>query len=158
MLRNHPVGLLKLKKCEMKEQKNPGSLEYPKKGTLNRVLFKGPLIWWRMGMGPILSHPMLAGHKMLVLTSWGRKSKLPRHTMLSYTEVADKIYVVSGWGERSDWYRNIMENSGVTVQVGRNTYTAYARRVEDDKECEGVAQSLFQTGGDLHFGSWLEAL
>lgn len=132
-------------------------MNYPHKGTLNRIIFKTPLVLWRMGLGSLLSHPALSGNKMLVLTSWGRKSQLPRHTMLSYTIFDHKIYVASGWGAKTDWYKNIRENARVTVQVGRKVYSADAYRVEDKREYEGVANSLFQSGGDSHFQSWLEA-
>ena len=74
---------------EKYQQKASGSMTYPKKGTLNRLNFKSPLIWWRMGLGPLMSHQALAGNKMLVLTSWGRKSQLPRHTMLTYVSAGD---------------------------------------------------------------------
>jgi len=143
---------------DSKVNRVPGSMVYPKKGTLNRMLFKVPLIWWRLGLGPILSHKALSGHKMLVLTSWGRKSKLPRHTMLSYTLFNDKVYVTSGWGAQADWYKNIVENPVVTVQVGRKTFTACAWRVTGKDEYMGVGQSLFESGGDTHFKSWLKSM
>jgi deazaflavin-dependent oxidoreductase (nitroreductase family) len=142
----------------MQEKKTPGSMAYPKKGTFNSVLYKIPLIVWRLGFGPILSHPALGGNKMLVLTSWGRVSKLPRHTMVSYTITNESVYVVSGWGERSDWVKNLLANPEVTVQVGRKTFSAHARRVEKESEVREIALSLFQSGGDSHFAAWLEAL
>jgi deazaflavin-dependent oxidoreductase (nitroreductase family) len=139
------------------QQEFTESMTYPLKGTLNWLLFKSPLIWWRMGLGPILSHEAFAGNKMLVLTSWGRKSRTPRHTVLSYVLVGGKIYVCSGWGAKSDWYKNIVANPDVTVQVGQNVYSAKARRVQDLDEYQQIAQEMFTTGGDTHFKSWLES-
>jgi deazaflavin-dependent oxidoreductase (nitroreductase family) len=139
------------------KQEGTGSMTYPQRGTLNRVLFKIPLIWRRMGLGPILGHESLAGNKMLVLTTWGRKSHTPRHTMLSYVLVGEKIYVCSGWGSKSDWYKNIVENPDVTLQVGEKCYSARARRVQDISEYQQIAQEMFKTGGDSHFNSWLES-
>ncbi|MGB2963573.1 MAG: nitroreductase family deazaflavin-dependent oxidoreductase [Anaerolineales bacterium] len=138
-------------------QKMTGSMTYPKKGSLNRFLFKSPLIWWRMGLGSILSHKSLGGYKMLVITSWGRRSKKPRHTMLSYVWVGGKEYVCSGWGDRSDWYQNIQINPIVTVQVGQRTYTALAHRIDGLEEFKKVTEEMFETGGDSHFESWLES-
>jgi deazaflavin-dependent oxidoreductase (nitroreductase family) len=143
------------------EQKARGSMTYPTRGTFNRLLFKTPLIWWRMGMGPIL------GKSMLVLTTWGRKSRLPRHTMLSYTPLSECIYVGAGWGARSDWYQNLMADPHVTVQVwsqevtglaGEVVFPALARRVTDEAEFRQVSRRLFETGGDSHFKPWLESL
>jgi deazaflavin-dependent oxidoreductase (nitroreductase family) len=127
-------------------------MTYPAKRTLNRLLFKTPLIWWRMGLGPIL------GQVMLVLTTWGRKSKLPRHTMLSYTLYNGRAYLLSGWGDHTDWYRNVLDNSHVTVQRGAHPYSALARRVTEVEEYAAVARILFQTGGDSHFRPWLQSL
>ena len=142
---------------EHHNQKASGAMTYPKKGTLNRLLFKSPLIWWRMGLGTILSHQSLAGNKMLVLTSWGRKSHKPRHTMLTYVFVDESEYVCSGWGTRTDWYKNILTDPHVTVQVGRRIYGAKARRVQEIDEYTQIAQEMFETGGDTHFASWLES-
>jgi deazaflavin-dependent oxidoreductase (nitroreductase family) len=134
-------------------QEVAGSMTYPQRGTLNRVIFKVPLIWWRMGLGPLLSHEALAGNKMLVLTTWGRKSQSPRHTMLSFVVAGERIYVCSGWGAKSDWYKNILANPEVTLQVGRRVYSARARRVREIDEFQQIAQEMFATGGDTHFGS-----
>ena len=134
------------------QQKETGSMTYPTNGTLNRFLFKLPVIWWRMGLGSI------QGHWQLVLTTWGRKSKLPCHTMLTYTAYQGKAYIISGWNERSDWYQNILANSVVTVQSSLGTYSAFARRVSDIDEYRAVMEPIFQTGGDSHFRPWLQSL
>jgi len=139
------------------EQKTSGNMNYPSKGTFNRLLFKTPLFWWRTGFGPLLSHPALGGGKMLAITTLGRVSGLPRHTMLSYAAAGGKEYVLSGWGSRSDWVKNILANPLVTVQVGRRGYTAQAYRVEDREEFTMVADEMFRTGGDSHFKPWLES-
>ena len=94
---------------------------------------------------------------MLVLTSWGRKSHKPRHTMLSYALVGDREYVSSGWGMRTDWYKNILADPHVTVQVRGRVYSARARRVQDIDEYTEIAQEMLATGGDTHFMSWLES-
>ena len=137
------------------EKKASRSMSYPSKGTFNRLLFKFPLFWWRTGLGPILSHPLLGGSRMLTLTTWGRKSDLPRHTMLSYAPAGGKDYVCSGWGERSDWVKNVLADPLVTVQVGRKIYSGRAYRVQDLQEFTTVAEAMFLTGGDSHFKPWL---
>ncbi len=143
------------------EQNASGSMAYPKPGTLNRLLFKTPLIWWRMGLGGLL------GNSMLVLTTWGRKSHLPRHTMLSYTPMKTGIYLGAGWGLHCDWYRNLLADPHVTIQVWSKRVTgskdelvipAIARRVTDEDEFRQVSRRLFETGGDSHFKPYLKSL
>jgi deazaflavin-dependent oxidoreductase (nitroreductase family) len=130
-------------------------MKYPRKGTFNRILFKMPLLLWRTGMGPLLSHPLLGGNRMLALSTMGRKSGLPRHTILSYAPAGGKDYVCSGWGEVSDWVKNILADPLVTVQVSRKKYTGQAYLVEDVEEFTTVAEAMFLTGGDSHFQPWL---
>jgi hypothetical protein len=77
--------------------------------------------------------------------------------MLSYAPAGGKDYVCSGWGERSDWVKNILADPLVTVQVGRHQYTGKAYRVVDVDEFTTVAEKMFLTGGDSHFQPWLES-
>ncbi len=142
----------------MSDRKTFGSLTYPQKGSFNRFFYKFPLLLWRMGFGPFLSHPNRGGKRMLVITTLGRKSGLPRHTMVSRIDFDQKNYAVSGWSLRSDWIKNIHKNPLVTVQLGLKIYAAHARRVVDLEEFRGVARSLFKSGGDSHFEDWLDTL
>ena len=126
-------------------------MAYPARGTFNRLFFKAPLIFWRMGLGPLL------GQSMLVLTSWGRKSRLPRHTALSYTIYNGKVYLAPGWPERSDWYKNLQADPHATVQLGEGYYHATARPVADESEFAEVARELLE-GGDAYLQPWLDSL
>jgi deazaflavin-dependent oxidoreductase (nitroreductase family) len=135
------------------DQDASGAMTYPARGTLNRLLFKAPLLAWRLGLGPLL------GHSMLVLSTWGRQSRLPRHTMLSYTLLeSGQLYVGAGWGERADWLRNLQADPHVTAQLLDLTFSAIARRVSEEDEFRPVAERLFETGGDSHFQPWLASL
>ena len=122
-----------------------GPMTYPARWTLNRLLFKSPVIWWRMGLRPLL------WRSMILVTTWGRKSRLPRNTMLSYTLDAGKAYLISGWGARADWYQNAVADPHTTAQLGGRPYSAIARRVEDVEEYARVMQIMLRTGGDSHF-------
>lgn len=133
-------------------------MTYPSRGTINRILFKIPLVVWRLGFGGYLSSPARGGSKMLVLTTRGRKSGLPRHTMLSYILSEGKEYVASGWGARSDWTKNILADSLVTVQARGRIYSAEIRRISELEEFKGVVKSLLDSGGDSHLEPWLDLM
>ena len=139
------------------EGKSSGSMAYPRKGTLNRLLFKTPLFLWRAGLGPLLSHPRMGGSRMLALTSIGRATGKPRHTILSCASTGGKDYVCSGWAKRSDWAKNLLRNPLVTIQTYRKTYAARAYRVTKLEEFSRVAEEMFLTSGDSHFKPWLES-
>ena len=76
--------------------------------------------------------------------------------MLSYVFVNANEYVCSGWGANTDWYKNILTNPQVTVQVGNKVYSAKAYRIDNLDVYTEIINEIFETGGDSHFASWLE--
>jgi deazaflavin-dependent oxidoreductase (nitroreductase family) len=66
------------------------------------------------------------GSLVLLLTTTGRKSGLPRVTPLQYEEVDGLIYVASVRGQKADWFGNLVANPEVTVELpgGRSQATA----------------------------------
>ena len=112
---------------EIPEKISKGMMVYPGKGWRKQFM-KMPLRYWRMGLGPILKR------WFLVLTTTGRKSKQPRHTMLEFTVMEGKTYIGSGWGERPDWCKNFVADPRVTIQSQGGAESAFARRVTDEEE------------------------
>lgn len=115
---------------------------YPDR-PLTRLLFKAPTLTWRLGLGP------LSGKLFLLLTTTGRKSGLPRQAMLEYYRHNGRKYVVSAFGERSDWYRNLQKNTRVTTQTNDGTESVYAVRVTDADELWQVLQTFMQHDAPL---------
>lgn len=68
---------------------------------------------------------------ILLLTTIGRKSGLARITPLQYETFRGKYYIASARGQHSDWFKNIMANPHVHIQVGSKTMTAFAEPVTD---------------------------
>lgn len=68
---------------------------------------------------------------VLLLTTIGRKSGLPRTTPLQYEEIDGNYYLGSARGVNADWYRNIQACPQVTVQVRDRTFTGIAEPVTD---------------------------
>jgi len=112
---------------EIPERKTGWMMVYPGRGWRKQFM-KMPLRYWRMGLGPILQR------WFVVLTTTGRVSKQPRHTMLEYSVMDGKTYLGSGWGERPDWCKNIAADPRVTLQSARGVESAMARRVTTDEE------------------------
>ena len=78
----------------------------------------------------------LLGDRFLMLTHTGRKSGLPRHTVIEvvqHDKATDTYYVVSGWGEKSDWYQNIHKNPSVTIQSGGRKFQSDAEFIPIEK-------------------------
>lgn len=102
-------------------------LPYP--SGLGRLIARFPLLAYRLGLGGWLN----AIH-LMVLTTRGRTSGRVRHTPVEYRRHGRKIYVVSVWGERPDWFQNALVYPTVTVQLGNTTYQARSGRVTDSAE------------------------
>jgi deazaflavin-dependent oxidoreductase (nitroreductase family) len=80
----------------------------------SRILWRLPIFFFRARIGWLL------GNHFLLLNHTGRKTDLPRQTVLEnirHDKKTDTYFVVSGWGEKSDWYRNIQKSPDVTIQV-----------------------------------------
>ena len=68
---------------------------------------------------------------VLVLTTTGRKSGLPRQTPLQYEQVGDDFYIASARGPGADWFRNLQAEPRVAVLVGGRQFPAQAEAVTD---------------------------
>jgi deazaflavin-dependent oxidoreductase (nitroreductase family) len=93
--------------------------------TVLRLIKLPPQVAYSLGLGP------LVGRLILLLTTTGRKSGLPRVTPLQYEEADGVIYVGASLGARSDWVRNLQANPRAEVRLGRRRFAARAELVTD---------------------------
>jgi deazaflavin-dependent oxidoreductase (nitroreductase family) len=70
---------------------------------------------------------------VLLLTTTGRKSGLPRVTPLQFERVEGVIYIASARGPEADWFKNIQASPQVHVQIGDDEFEATAEPVTDPK-------------------------
>ncbi|MDZ4767765.1 MAG: nitroreductase family deazaflavin-dependent oxidoreductase [Chloroflexota bacterium] len=102
-------------------------IPYPH-GTARNVM-RLPLWGYRVGLGNLLD--MLG---VMILTTRGHQSGQPRHTPITYQVHGSKVYMVSGWGDRPSWYRNLIAQPDVTVQRGSTVYAGRAYPVTNSGE------------------------
>jgi deazaflavin-dependent oxidoreductase (nitroreductase family) len=100
-------------------------MEDMKRFSIWKILKYPPQILYAIGLGSIY------GRLVLLLTTTGRKSGLPRVTPLQYEEMEGKIVIASARGTKSDWYRNILVEPNVTVRVKSREFNGLAEPVED---------------------------
>ena len=89
-----------------------------------RFAFRLPVYLYRLGLGRLL------GYRFLLLVHRGRKSGLLRETVLEairYDPATRESVVLSGWGEKADWYRNIAGEPALEVQTGGRRYVPEQR-------------------------------
>lgn len=84
-----------------------------------------PRLAYSVGLGSI------AGRFVLLLTTVGRRSGLPRVTPLLYDEIEGIVYVGSARGTKADWYQNLQANPKVEVNIGSRRFTGYAELITE---------------------------
>jgi len=78
---------------------------------------------YKRGIGP--------ARVVLLLTTTGRKSGLPRVTPLQYEQVDGDYYIASARGADADWFKNILADPKVLVQIKNQEFDAIAEPVTD---------------------------
>ena len=96
----------------------------PRERAFARVLIKWSSranAWVYRVSGGRLGSRFLGGEELLLLTTRGRKSGLPRTAPLIFLRDGDAFVVVAskgGWPEHPLWYENLVADPIVDVQVG----------------------------------------
>ncbi|MCP4168358.1 MAG: nitroreductase family deazaflavin-dependent oxidoreductase [Chloroflexi bacterium] len=100
----------------------------PPKG-FSRLLWRAPIWIYRLKLG------WLMGGRFLLLHHSGRSSGLPRQTVLeivAHDEMAGTYMIASGFGPKSDWFRNIKKSPEVSIEVGRSKLDMLAGPLEPE--------------------------
>lgn len=101
----------------------------PPSGVL-RALLRAPEWLYRLHLGVLL------GRRFLRLTHRGRRSGQVYRTVLEvvrYDPATHESVVVSAWGDRADWYRNIRAHPALLVETGGQRYAPRQRFLSDDE-------------------------
>lgn len=105
-------------------------------GKALRFGLRLPILFYRIKLDWLL------GDRFLMLTHTGRKSGLPRQTVIEvvkHDKGTNTYYVASGWGEKSDWYQNIQKTPQVTIQVRGRKFQTTAEFIPMEKAIEIVS-------------------
>lgn len=103
------------------------------RGLVKRLL-RLPILLYERDLGWLL------GHRFLLLTHRGRVSGRIYRTVLEvihFDPATRESIVVSAWGRRADWFRNVQAGGAVEVRTGRLRYVP-AHRVLPRDEAEAV--------------------
>lgn len=106
-----------------------------------RALLASPILLYRLGLG------RLVGRLFLVLTTRGRRTRLPRHTALEYHRWRGRIHVFNAFGMASDWYRNLLADPHVTVRTAAGSSACIARPLTTDADREDAWAFVEATPG-----------
>ncbi|HEY7815234.1 MAG TPA: nitroreductase family deazaflavin-dependent oxidoreductase [Nakamurella sp.] len=100
---------------------------YPPTG-IKRWFFRAPVWVYRARLG------FLFGNRMLYLVTRGRRTGQPREAVLEATRhnsLAGLVIVISGWGDRADWFRNLQAGRAVEIRIGGRRIPSPQHRLLD---------------------------
>jgi len=107
-----------------------------------RLFFKSPIALYH---GPIAE--IMRQRCVMLLTTTGRRTGAPRTTGVSFMPLDGHFIVFSGWGVRSDWYRNLLADPNVTIRVGNKTLRATAAPVQDPARRSALMRQMKARSG-----------
>ncbi len=86
------------------------------------------MLFYRWNLGRLL------GHRFLQLSHLGRKSGKVRRVVLEVLRHEQGVYLVaSGWGEKADWYQNLLASPKATIQVADREIEVQAQFLSPDE-------------------------
>ena len=101
-----------------------------------RFLYRMPIWLYENGLGWLL------GNRFVLIRHVGRKSGLPRQAVVEvvrYDKQTDTYIVAVGFGEKTNWYLNLLAESAAAIQVGRRKIDVCARQLS---QTEGGMEML----------------
>lgn len=102
-----------------------------------RWLLRLPSFLYRANLGWLL------GGRFVQLTVRGRRSGLPRQVVLEVIGgnlSTRELVVVSAWGQKSQWFRNVMAHPKVEVRIGRSSFAGEVIRLSESSGAEALRQ------------------
>ena len=106
------------------------------------------------GTGPEPAWASVAEEAFCYLTTTGRMSGRPHTIEIWFALDGPTLYMLSGGGCRSDWVRNLIRASEVSVRIGGRVFSGRGRVVTDRGEDERARRLVHDKyrpgyGGDL---------
>jgi deazaflavin-dependent oxidoreductase (nitroreductase family) len=99
-----------------------------------KIFNKAMVALWRLNLGNWMNAWPSVGGQIMVVTHTGRKSGLPRRTPVNFALVDGDLYCTAGFGEISDWYRNIRLHPRVEVWLPEGWWSGVAEDVSSSPD------------------------
>jgi deazaflavin-dependent oxidoreductase (nitroreductase family) len=100
---------------------------------------------FRLGLGAFVGNP-LSGY-IMTIKLLGRKSGKTLHVPVNYAIVNGEVYCVSGFGQGSQWFRNLLANPQVELIMPGGTVTALAETVPPDDQRLAIIRKILINAG-----------
>jgi deazaflavin-dependent oxidoreductase (nitroreductase family) len=120
-----------------------------------KALNKFMVLLFRLGLGRWGNGNRLAGY-IMVIGHRGRNSGMKRLTPVNFTRIVDEIYCTAAFGQRSDWYRNVMADPNVELWLPKSRMRGIATDVTESERAPELLRSVLIASGFAApmFGIW----
>ena len=118
--------------------------KYPPKGLL-RILFRIPVYFYRVGLGGLF------GKRFALINHIGRKTGAHYQTVVEIVEHEQEtknVIVVAGYGEQTQWYKNLKNQPTTTIQIGNRQYPVFAEIISPE-DGEDIIVRYMERYGNL---------
>jgi deazaflavin-dependent oxidoreductase (nitroreductase family) len=125
----------------------------PPFGPLSKLARRGFKVMNRWLMVPLLRHGLGAwmgtpiGGWICLLRMRGRRTGLVREAPLSYLVADDAVWVMAGFGRRTEWYRNLIVDPRAEVVLPGRTIACTAEVVADPQVRRRIIPHLARAAG-----------
>ncbi|MBW7885766.1 MAG: nitroreductase family deazaflavin-dependent oxidoreductase [Caldilineaceae bacterium] len=103
-----------------------------------RLIHFPPRLLYAVGLGPLI------GQLVLLLTTTGRRTGRTRVTPLQYEEIDGTLYVAAARGPKADWFRNLMADPNVEVQIKARRFRGKAVPIRDPQQIADFLETRLQ--------------
>lgn len=102
---------------------------------VRRLFWRLPIVLYPLGFGRAF------GRRFMLLEHVGRSSGVRRRAVIEAVERSKGGYVAaSGFGQRADWYRNVLRTPEVTIRLDGRTFAATATPLPPEEGAEVLAR------------------
>ena len=96
---------------------------------MNRAM----VLLWRVGLGRLMNVWPQGFGRLLVIEHTGRRSGTRYLTPVNYTHAGDDLYCIAAFGEKTDWYRNLLATSHGAAWLPDGRWEVQVTDASDDQ-------------------------
>ncbi len=93
---------------------------------------RGMVLLWRLGLGRMTELWPRGSGRLLVIEHVGRRSGAQYRTPVNFTRDGGNLYCVAAFGERTDWFRNVLASGDLAVWLPDGRWEATADDASHD--------------------------
>jgi deazaflavin-dependent oxidoreductase (nitroreductase family) len=98
--------------------------------AMNRLM----VLLWRLGLGRLMNSWPPVGGRIMLIQHRGRRTGKLYLTPVNFVLLEDGLYSTAGFGEATDWYRNILADPNVQLWLPQGWCAARAEEVSDSPQ------------------------